>query len=126
MDNNDETARNLRNTVEKATLARNEVLMWNIVSWYLRNEQKISPATSNDIRAGVPWLLELLDLLTELRVVVLLGNNAQRGWLRACSEQLIKTPIVPSPHTSRMSVNRDTKRAGEIATALNRARAAFR
>lgn len=57
LDNNDETARNLKNAVETAVLARDEVLMWNIVPWYVGNEQKIRPATSNDIRAAVPCSL---------------------------------------------------------------------
>lgn len=51
--------------------------------WYVEDGRAIRSATREDLEQARPALLELLDLMPELRVVMLLGGAAQKGWARA-------------------------------------------
>lgn len=71
--------------------------------WYLGDERKIGAVGMRDIDEARPALLELLDLLPELRVVVLFGRKAQAGWGRA--RPPVRVPVLEAPHPSGRWLN---------------------
>src|SRR4051794_31518052 len=80
-DNNDPTANNMWHFLRDAGVDRKtEVVAWNIVPWYLGDDRKIGEVKPADIVEARPSLLRLLNLLPGLRVVILFGKKAQRGW----------------------------------------------
>lgn len=82
-DNNDGTAENMWRLLREAGVDRaREVVTWNIVPWYIGGDRKIRPADSPDLLEAAPFIEELLSLLSRLKVVVLLGRHAARGWER--------------------------------------------
>jgi hypothetical protein len=77
VDNNDQTAANSFRGMAEAGLPRRATINWNIVPWYLSSVRRPSAA---EIGEALPYLIAVLNELTELRIVVLLGAAAQRGW----------------------------------------------
>lgn len=101
-DNNDGTAENMWGLLREAGVdRRREVVTWNVVPWYIGNDRKIRPAESDDLLDSRPYVEELLSLLTSLRVVVLLGKPAARGWERLG----LSTPAIEAPHPSPQNLN---------------------
>jgi hypothetical protein len=83
-DNNDRTADHVWHLLRDSGIDRaREYAAWNIVPWYVGDGRAIRSAAREDLEQARPALLELLDLMTELRVVMLLGDAAQKGWERA-------------------------------------------
>jgi hypothetical protein len=83
-DNTDPTADHVWHLLRNSGIDRaREYAAWNIVPWYVGDGRAIRSATREDIEQARPALLELLDLMSELRVVMLLGDAAQKGWDRA-------------------------------------------
>lgn len=76
-DNINPTARNITEFTQEAGLPRELTATWNVVPWYIGSGKKIRPATSADIRAGLPYLERLLPLFTRLELVALVGRKAQ-------------------------------------------------
>ena len=124
LDNDDQTAANLQGLVREAALERNLLLMWNIVPWYLGNADhtKIAAAHARDVDAGGPWLRELVALLGDLRVAVLLGEKALRGWFRVSSQMLVPVPVLAAPNPSPRSLQPHPQRRQAILEALRAAR----
>jgi hypothetical protein len=77
VDNNDPTAQNVWNTRNEVGLHRG-VLAWNIVPWVL-GRASVKPSSA-DLAQGAIELRGLLDILPEVRVIVLAGQKAQDGW----------------------------------------------
>ena len=75
--NPDPTARNLWNLIRNADIARTDILIWNIIPWYVGTGTHIRPVNSADIRQALPYLQELLVLLPRLEMIVLVGRKAQ-------------------------------------------------
>lgn len=83
-DNNDRTADHMWHLLRDAGIDRaTEYASWNIVPWYVGDGRTIRRVNNADIDEARPALLELLDLLPKLRVVMLFGDAAQKGWRRA-------------------------------------------
>ena len=102
--NPDESAKNFYELNREAGIPREGTVTWNIVPWYIGTGQKIRPARSEDLAAGLPHLMELLQLLPALRIVVIMGHKP------TFAERHIKTArpdmeIVRSPHPSPLYVN---------------------
>lgn len=102
--NPDESAKNFFELNQQAALPREITISWNIVPWYIGSGTKIRPANKNDINDGKKYLLNLLSLLPNLRIIVLGGKKAQK------TEALITTnypeiPVVQMPHPSPLFVN---------------------
>jgi len=98
--NPDETAKNAFVMNQEAGIPREITISWNIVPWYIGDGRKIRGAQRQDIRAGLPYLFRLLELLPKLEVIVLVGKKAQR--VRKEIEQqkpdiLLKDMHHPSP-----------------------------
>ena len=100
-DNDDPTAANVFAAMAEAGLSRRVSLSWNVVPWHLKNREP-SPA---DLRAAVPYLVELLRMLTALKAVVVLGRPAGTGW--TLSGRGHKLKVFNAPHPSPLHINRD-------------------
>ncbi len=102
--NPDETAKNWFELNLAAGIQRERTISWNIVPWYIGSAIRIRPATSNDIQDGLPYVYRLIALLPKLRIVALMGRNAQ-----SISDLLLERypalRIFKLPHPSPLSVN---------------------
>ncbi|GAB4066301.1 hypothetical protein GCM10028777_18530 [Angustibacter speluncae] len=78
-DNDDETAKNVWHAYRASGLSRTAGLHWNAVPWYVGTEKRNAPVTTADVTRGREFLVRLLDLATEVRVVIALGKRAQAG-----------------------------------------------
>jgi Uracil DNA glycosylase superfamily len=120
-DNDDPTANNTWHIFREAGIDRQrDIVAWNIVPWYLGDDRKIGEVQDSDLDEARPALTELLGLLPRLRLVVLLGRKAQRGWKRAAPE--FPVAVLQAPHTGDQSLNREPGRREEIVEALKEAR----
>ena len=100
-DNDDETAKNLWTTLSAVGLARTSVLPWNVVPWYVGTPMKNASVVTAQAVEGQPYLLRLLNLLPELRVVVAIGKWAQLGVaLAAQSLRDRGLTVIEAPHPS--------------------------
>ena len=97
-----------------------DVVNWNIVPWYLGDENKIGNVRTSDLDEARPALTELLSLLPDLRVVVLCGRKAQEGWDRA--RLTLDLPVLRVPHPSGRWLNAHPEDRTRIVDALRSAR----
>jgi uracil-DNA glycosylase len=78
-DNPDPSARNLASALDAASLARSDVLLWNVVPQCLSTATQNRNASAGEIRAAAPDLQAFIDRLSKLAVVVFCGRTAQRA-----------------------------------------------
>lgn len=106
--NDDETAKNFFILNQCAGIEREITISWNIVPWYIGSGNKIRPAKIEDISEGIPHLLDLLKLLPKLRVVVFIGQKAQRAE-KFIRQYMLEVDLKSfnSPHPSPLFVNHD-------------------
>ncbi len=90
--NTDQSAINLRRLMSEAGLSERVCVFWNAVPWAL--ERRRDP-TDGELRRGVAYLQEFLTLVHRPKVVVALGQVAQRA-CRIGGIEAIETPS-PSP-----------------------------
>jgi hypothetical protein len=115
LDNNDENAAATWRIFRDLNIDRSrDVLLWNIVPWYLGSDRRIRKPSDQELDEARPALVRLLGMLPELRVIVLFGDSALRGWRRA----QIPFPILWAPHTSPQSLNRHPENESLIRSAL--------
>lgn len=100
--NNDETAKNMFEICLDAGLERKSTILWNAVPWYIGSGSKIRAATPADLESGLKPLPRLLELLPELKTIVLVGRKAEKA-----SSQLDRSKyrVLISPHPSPLFVN---------------------
>lgn len=122
-DNPSGTARNLRRFLDEAGIARADTAIWNAVPWAIHAPGAPSRAPrAAEIRAGIALLPPLLDLLPDLRVVVLAGRVA--GLARpAVAAARPGLPVLAMPHPSPTIVCTSPAVPARIAETLARARA---
>lgn len=103
--NPDETARNFFLLNAEAQIDRQLAVIWNAVPWYIGTQTKIRAARRVDVREADAWLVELLALLTRLRVVVFVGQKAlhAQGVVRRTRPDVA---IIRTPHPSPLFINR--------------------
>ena len=97
-------------------------LHWNIVPWYVGDGSKIRPVSDDDLIEAQAALRALLRLLPDLKVVVLAGQAAQRGWARLVLRDTPGLPTVPCLHTSPRVTNTQPEAKDRILRALTLAR----
>lgn len=102
--NPDQTARNLCELMQLASIPRAETVIWNVVPWYVGDGKRIRPVSSQDLIEAKPYLKDLLGLLSHLRVIVLCGKKAQRAEVHL--QQLTALPIISTYHMSPCVFNR--------------------
>lgn len=80
-ENNDQTAETIHRLMDAANLPRRDVVLWNVVPFYIgaADRSKLRAARKSDLDVGRPWLINLLELLPNLKVALLLGRKAQRA-----------------------------------------------
>lgn len=117
--NPDPTARNFLALNEQAGIDRTRTVTWNVVPWYIGNEQrtKLRGAKKADLDEASAYLKHLLSLLPKLTVVVLLGKPAQKA------EHVIRTlaphvTVIKARHPSNQSLNRLPENRGELLSSL--------
>lgn len=75
IENDDPTAERQVLLFKSAGISPRQVLPWNAYPWYFNRKP-----TSAELDAGAEVIVELLDLLPDLRVVLLQGRDAEAGW----------------------------------------------
>jgi hypothetical protein len=120
-DNDDRSADNTWHIFKEAGIDRpHDIVAWNIVPWYLGDERTIGTVKTRDLDQARPALLELLSLLPKLRVVVLFGRVAQKGWDRMRPDSSVV--VLRAPHTSGRWLNSHPEDRQRIVETLIRAR----
>jgi uracil-DNA glycosylase len=115
--NPDETASNFFAVNAEAGIPRSRTVTWNAVPWYIGSGTRIRAATGRDLRDAERFLGELISLLPHLKVIVLVGQKAQR--LRTSVQQLAPSvPVLSCPHPSPLSFNGRPERRIEMLTCL--------
>ncbi|HYN35948.1 MAG TPA: uracil-DNA glycosylase [Actinomycetota bacterium] len=123
-DNNDQTAQNMWLLLQDAGVDRSrDVVTWNVVPWYIGDGRKIRAAKSDDLHEGREAVQRLLDLLPDLRVVVLLGRKAQASWKRLKIKPRVAT--IECPHPSPLVINTTPGARELILSALVEARSLY-
>ncbi len=75
-DNHDPTAKRFREVNDAVGLDRKLTISWNTIPWPISEESTFSKELEKVRSEG--WLEKLLEIISDLQVVVLLGNNAHR------------------------------------------------
>ena len=98
-DNADATAENVWKAYAATTMPRTWALHWNAVPWYVGTSKKNAAVVTSQALEGQPYLIRLVDLLPDLRVVVAAGKWAQLG-VGLSKDTLAKRGIriVDAPH----------------------------
>lgn len=102
-DNPDPTARNLWRLMRDADIPRSDTVLWNVVPWYVGVPGRIRPVTRADVQEALPYLRELLSLLTHLQMIILVGRKAQSA--TKAIQAMAALPIVPTYHPSARVFN---------------------
>lgn len=122
-DNNDETARTVFTLRDEVGLARDRLVAWNAVPWFVGNDDgNIKGAGDKDTDEGLPHLLALVELLTELRVVVTMGRPAQRAWAKLVLKKPNRLVVIPSFHPSPVALGCNPGARDQIRQAFTLAR----
>lgn len=120
-DNDDRTAKTMWTLLREVGVdTRRQVVTWNVVPWYVGDDNRIRGVTAGDLDEARPALRELLSLLPNLRVVLLLGAKAARGWERAAVEG--DYAVLRAPHPSPRGTASRPGARDEIRDALINAR----
>lgn len=124
-DNDDQTAARFQRLSREAGLDPRTYVNWNVVPWYVSATGKSANATSADGAAALPYLHQFVTLLTELRVVVVMGGFAEFWWLRYLRQP--ESPVLPlvcAPHPSASARRSRPGFEADIAIAMAKARQA--
>ena len=119
--NPDETAKNFYEVNQQAGIDRKRTVVWNVVPWYIGSGPHVRPANAKDIEKGTESLAELLQLLPKLRVIVLVGQKAQKAlnYAKVLAPSLV---ILDCPHPSPLFVNRKPGNRQLLLTKLRQVR----
>lgn len=102
-ENNDATAEMVCELFAGAGIDASDVVPWNAFPWYINRHPK-----AKELERGVePWM-RLIDLLPNLRVVMLLGGSAHDGWERLARRYSAtvtsrRLSVIKTYHTSRQA-----------------------
>src|SRR5258706_115852 len=73
--NDDPTAENIYNFMQRAGIPRRQTVIWNVVPWW-NGTRKV---TAQELREGTACVKELITVLKSLRVVVMVGSQAAKA-----------------------------------------------
>ena len=119
-DNPDLTAANLKAQLEAAGVNRGDIAVWNVVPWYLGNEDqtRIRAAEREDVALGIAYLLRLVRLLPNLRCIVLVGAAARKAHVSLSAATTAR--ILSCHHTSPRVMKPASSAANENIAVLKR------
>jgi hypothetical protein len=86
-DNPDPTARNMKRTLCETGFLRSDVVLWNVVPYYVSTIDQNRNPTVAQIKNAIGYTQAFVDELKNLRVVVYCGRNAQRA------EKYLRFPV---------------------------------
>lgn len=112
-DNPDPSAKNFREQLAVAGIAREEIALWNVVPWYIGNAAgtSIRAANGSDVRAGLEYLAPLVLAMPNLRCIVLVGSAAREAHMFL--SRVSTARIVTCHHPSARVINANPKSASE-------------
>jgi hypothetical protein len=100
-DNDDETAKNVWQAYAGSGMPRTHGLHWNAVPWYVGDGRRNAGVTPAQVERGRDFLLRLLDLAPDVRVVVAMGKPAQRSIAGAAVSLSARgVRVIDTPHPS--------------------------
>lgn len=107
LNNNDQTARNLRNQLEAAGINTRAIALWNVVPWYLGNADKtrIRGANSSDVQQGLAYLSEAVSMMPKLEFIVLVGGAARQAHIHLSSRTTARILSCHHPSPRVQSTN---------------------
>ena len=113
VDNPDPSARNLGAQLKAAGLSHEEIALWNVVPWYIGNDAgtSIRAASANDVREGLKYLVELIEVMPNLRCIILVGGAARKAHMYLSSKTTAR--ILTCHHTSARVTNSNPGAAEE-------------
>ncbi len=103
-ENDDPTADLLSRCLHKAGLDVARTTAWNAYPWYINK----SP-TASQLEAGLMPLRRLLDLLSNISIVILMGRRAEDGWERFCKRyptEITRYSVIATLHPSKRGITR--------------------
>lgn len=108
-ENPDPSARQFREQLVAANIARSEIAIWNIVPWYIGSSDgtAIRAANGEDVRDGMKYLPLLLHAMPNLKSIILVGGAARRAHMFL--SRLTTARIVSCHHPSMRVVNSNPK-----------------
>jgi hypothetical protein len=102
MENDDATAQTISEFFTDAKIEAGDIVPWNAYPWYINR-----PPKAAELDAGVDPLKRVIDLLPELRVVMLHGGSAHNGWDRLTRKYpeiaVRELHVIKTYHTSRQA-----------------------
>lgn len=121
MDNNDQTAQTVFQMTRQASVDRASLLLWNIVPWYVGDEERIRGVRPDEVEEGREHLRQLLKLLPELCVVITLGQPAALGW-STLAPAFPQVTTLTTWHPSGQALNAHPRRRAHLLSPLQLAR----
>jgi len=107
MENDDQTAEALCNYYAQAGISACDIVPWNAYPWYINKKPSIT-----QLKAGAETIAHLLGILKEVRVVMLHGNDAHKGWDYLPAVRKIQ--VIKTFHPSRQAfIHKDPKVVAE-------------
>lgn len=77
IENNDATAERMYGLIADAGLSVSDMMPWNAYPWYINANPNAA-----QIKEGVEPLKRIIDMLQQLRVIILHGGSAHNSWRR--------------------------------------------
>ena len=103
--NPSQTSSNLWHLTKAAGMERKRTAVWNCVPWYIGDETGLRAAKPADVTEGLKYLRLLIELLTKLRIAVLVGRAAGRN-RATLTHEFPHLQLFEIPHPSPQWVNR--------------------
>ncbi|MBE5469552.1 uracil-DNA glycosylase [Mycobacteroides abscessus] len=104
-DNNDWTARNIREAYARHGVDHGDVVHWNVAPFPVAGVKNGGSTAAERARAA-RWTREVVELLPNLEIVLLLGAAARDGWKRAgITRTDLYVPPGNIPHCSMRGLN---------------------
>jgi hypothetical protein len=119
LDNNDRTARNIREAYERHHIDGADTVGWNVVPFPVINSN--GGSTRAERREGTRWLREFVSRCPNLKTVLLLGRAAQDGWALAGLRDSLEAILSPHPSMRGLNSNGGRERFNAALTSLARA-----
>lgn len=103
MENDDPTAERICTLFAAVGIPAREIVPWNAYPWYINRDPR-----AGELDEGVAPLKQIVDLLADLRVVMLHGGAAKNSWERFRKqyprlEAERGIQVLPTYHTSRQA-----------------------